>query len=139
MHRIMGRAIGIDYGAKRTGIAVTDPLRISVNPLGTIQTEELEPYLIQYLKKEPVDLIVLGDPYHKDGTPTDLSKSIHLLGDWLKKTFTGTDVRYVDERNTSVRAVEVLVKKGTPKSKRNKEAIDQMSAILILQKYLNHI
>ncbi|MEO5582323.1 MAG: Holliday junction resolvase RuvX [Saprospiraceae bacterium] len=135
----MGRAIGIDYGAKRTGIAVTDPLQISVNPLSTVHTEQLENYLAQYLKKEPVDLIVIGDPYHRDGTPTDLSKSIHRLGDWLIKTFTGMEVRYLDERNTSVRAVEVLVKKGTPKSKRNKEAIDQMSAILILQKYLNHI
>ena len=135
----MARAIGIDFGAKRTGIAVTDPLRISVNALASILTEELESYLFHYFSKESVDLIVLGDPYHKDGTPTDLHFLIHSFGNKLMHAYPKTEVKYIDERNTSAQAVQVMIKKGTPKQKRNKEAIDQMSAILILQKYLNHI
>jgi putative Holliday junction resolvase len=135
----MGRAIGIDYGAKRTGISVTDPLRINVNPLTTISTQDLESYLKDYISKEHVDLIVLGDPYHKDGSPTDLNHAIHNFGDKIRQYFPELDIRYFDERKTSLQAVDILIKKGTPKQKRNKEAIDQMSAILILQKYLNHI
>lgn len=139
LHFEMARALGIDYGGKRCGIAVTDPLRISVNPLASVLTNELDLYLKQYLEKEPVDLIVIGDPAHRDGQPTDLGPVIHSFGERLKLVYPSIRVDFVDERNSSVQAVNRLVRNGTPKNKRNKEAIDQMSAILILQKYLNHI
>ena len=135
----MARAIGIDYGGKRCGLAVTDPLRIAVNPLASVPTSELEQYLKHYLSHERVDLIVLVDPVHKDGQPTALGPAIHTFGDHLKQIYPAIRIDYIDEKNSSVQAVHRLVRNGTPRNKRNKEAIDQMSAILILQKYLNHI
>ncbi len=134
----MGRALGIDYGLKRSGLSVTDPLRISVNPLETIATNDLWSFIQLYLTKENVDLIVLGDPYHRDGTPTDLHPEIHALGFKITEIYPNVKVDYQNEHGTSHEAVQLLIRKGTPKQKRNKEAIDKMAAVLILQKYLNH-
>ncbi len=134
----MARALGIDYGIKRTGISVTDPLKLIVNGLTTISTEELMAFIREYLKKEPVDLIVFGDPYHKDGKPTELNSIIHGIGKEFSDLHPHVKIDFQNESYTSQQAIEKLIQKGTPKNKRSKEAIDQMSAVLILQKYLNH-
>jgi putative Holliday junction resolvase len=134
----MARALGIDFGAKRTGLSVTDPLRICVNPLPTISTEELNHFLEVYLQREPIDLIVFGDPYHADGTPTDLHQQIHTFAEALMIKYPMIKIDFHNEQFTSAKAVRVLIDKGTPKLKRNKSAIDQMSAVLILQDYLKH-
>ncbi|MDZ4708450.1 MAG: Holliday junction resolvase RuvX [Saprospiraceae bacterium] len=134
----MARALGIDYGLKRTGLSVTDPLRICVNPLPTIPTGEIMDFIEDYLKKEKIDLIVLGDPYHRDGTPTDLHVQIHTFAEALRLKYPEIIIDFHDEKFTSIQAVRSLIGKGTPKEKRNKSAIDQMSAVLILQGYLKH-
>ncbi len=134
----MARALGIDYGLKRSGLSVTDPLRISVNAMKTVQTIDLWSFIQNYIVREQVDLIVLGDPYHIDGTPTELHLLIHTLGRKIADSYPAIKVDYQNERLTSKEAVNLLVKKGIPKQKRDREAIDQMSAVLILQKYLNH-
>ncbi len=135
---LMARAIGIDYGKMRTGIAVTDPLRICVNPLTTVHTTELNSYLESYLQAQDVDLIVFGDPYHKDGTPTELHSIIRNLAVSLSSKFPLIKIDFQDEHLTSKQAVMTLIQKGTAKNKRTKEAIDKMSAVIILQQYLNH-
>jgi len=134
----MARALGIDYGLKRTGLSVTDPLRICVNPLPTIPTGEIGAFIEDYLKKEKIDLIVLGDPYHRDGTPTELHSKIRAFAETLKLKYPEIVIDFQNEKFTSIQAVRVLINKGTPKEKRNKSAIDQMSAVLILQDYLKH-
>jgi len=134
----MARALGIDYGLKRTGLSVTDPLRICVNPLPTIPTEELIQFIEEYLRKEIIDLIVFGDPYHADGSPTNLNAQIHALAKTLLVKYPEIKIDFYNEKFTSARAVRILIHKGTPKGKRNKTAIDQMSAVLILQDYLKH-
>ena len=134
----MARALGIDFGFKRTGLAVTDPLRICVNRLETIASETLDQFLDDYLKKEEVDLIVFGDPFHNDGTATPVSVEVHEKARKLKIKYPGLNIDFQDEQGTSRKAVRVLIDKGTPQSKRNKTAIDQMSAVLILQEYLKH-
>lgn len=134
----MARALGIDFGFKRTGLAVTDPLRICVNRLETIASESLDQFLDDYLKKEEVDLIVFGDSFHNDGTATPVSAEVHEKARKLKIKYPGLNIDFQDEQGTSRKAVRVLIDKGTPKSKRNKTAIDQMSAVLILQEYLKH-
>lgn len=134
----MARALGIDFGLKRTGLSVTDPLRICVNPLPTILTDDLNQFITEYLNKEKIDLIVFGDPYHKDGKPTDLNFRIHVFAEELRLKFPEIKIEFQNEKFTSRQAVRVLINKGTPKEKRNKSAIDQMSAVLILQDYLNH-
>ncbi|MBK6389782.1 MAG: Holliday junction resolvase RuvX [Saprospiraceae bacterium] len=134
----MARALGVDYGKKRTGLSVTDPLKMIVNPLTAIATDELDLFLINYLGREQVDLVVFGDPFHKDGTPTELNFDIHTFGNSLLNRFPYLTIRYQVENFTSQEAVSLLIKKGTPKNKRDKSAIDVMSAVLILQKYLNH-
>lgn len=134
----MARAIGIDYGLKRTGLAVTDPLRICVNPLSTIPTEELPSFMEKFIQTEVIDLIVFGDPYQRDGSPTTLNQEIHQFANMLKAKFPAIKIDFHNEQYTSARAVQQLIKKGTPKEKRNKAAIDQMSAVIILQDYLKH-
>lgn len=134
----MARALGIDFGLQRTGLAVTDPMRICVNPLPTIPTGDLIHFIDAYHKKENLDLIVFGDPYHTDGTPTPIHARIRLLAEAIKLKYPDIKVDFHNEQFTSVKAVRALIDKGTPKLKRNKSAIDQMSAVLILQDYLKH-
>jgi len=134
----MARALGIDFGFKRTGLAVTDPLRICVNRLETIPTETFDQFLEDYLKREEVDLIVFGEPLHRDGTATAVSMEVHEKAKKLKIKHPSLKIDFQDEEGTSRKAVRMLIDKGTPKSKRNKTSIDQMSAVLILQEYLKH-
>jgi len=136
----MGRIVGIDFGLKNTGIAVTDPLQIIVNGLATVQTGQLENFLKDYFSKEEVEKIVIGQSFHADGTPADHEVKINGLISFLKKVFPEISIDRQDEYFTSGMARKILYESGMPKMKRrDKSHIDKVSAVLILQQYLGHI
>lgn len=136
----MPRILGIDYGQKRSGIAVTDPLQIIVNGLLTVDTSELFEFLKSYLQKEQVEKIVLGLPRHKDGNDTYLTQEIRNFGEKLRGLSLDLNIDFHDESFTSHTAKSFLVQSGMKKSKRRDKAeLDKMSAVVILQEYLKHI
>ncbi len=133
----MARWMGIDYGNKKTGIAVTDPLKIITTALETVHTERLLDYIASYLEKEEVERIVIGEPLHPDGTPLPQHQNIIGLQRKLKKTYPGIDVVLQDERYTSIEAREIILKSGAKKKKRrDKTLVDKISAALILEYHL---
>lgn len=137
---ILGRILGIDYGLKRSGLAVTDPLRIIVNGLDTVDTAQLMPYLEKYLLSEAVDIVVIGMPVHRDGNFTALKPVIEKFAADLRKKFSHLKIEFADEQFTSVEARERILQYGIKKEKRRDKAlIDQVSAVIILQRYLNFI
>lgn len=136
----MARIIGIDYGSKRTGISVTDPDQIIVNPLKTVNTNSLLNFLSHYLKEEDVEKIVFGYPTHKDGNPTYVVDEINAFQKKLIKLFPDLQFDFQDENYTSVMAQEIILKSGLSKKQRqDKSRLDKLSAVLILQRYLKHI
>jgi putative holliday junction resolvase len=135
----LARILAIDYGRKRTGLAVTDPLKIIATGLTTVDTPELMSYLISYMAKEAVERVLIGYPTHLDGNPMDLTVDI----DRFIKSFTGKfpqiPVNREDERLTSKMAVQAMIEGGLKKMKRrDKKLIDKVSATLILQNYLQN-
>lgn len=133
----MGRLLGIDYGLKRCGIAVTDPLRIIAAGLTTVPENELMGFLEKYLSEETVDVIVLGLPYHESGDEGQLYQRIKKVGDKISARFPNVELAYRDERYTSRMAKVILLHSGVPKKKRQEKArVDKISAGLILQDYL---
>jgi putative Holliday junction resolvase len=135
-----GRILAVDYGSKRTGLAVTDPLEIIVSPLDTVPTESLIQYFENYFSAEKVYKIVIGDP--SDGLPEDHPnlKAIKKLVQSIKEKWPNLDIVHHDEAFTSEKAKEIIFKSGVKKMKRrNKALIDKISAVLILQDYLGHI
>ena len=133
--------MGIDYGQKRTGISVTDPLQIIVQGLGTQKTEDLLLFIKTYAQKEPIETFVIGYPF-LEGAWGDRKFKEKLDGFIvvLQKEFPGIPVKLHDERYSSVRAREIILQSGVNKKKRrDKELLDQTSAIVILQEYLGHI
>jgi putative Holliday junction resolvase len=136
----MGRLLGIDYGAKRTGISVTDPLNIIVTGLDTVETKNLFDFLSRYLSKETVSKIVIGLPTHKDGNFTQLKPKIDEVALYLNRNHPSIEIDFHDESFTSFEAKQVMIQSGVKKLKRrDKSLVDKISAILILQKYLGHI
>jgi len=136
----MARILGIDYGTKKCGVAATDPLQIIVNGLTTLPTPELESFLVDYLNHEQVDAIILGLPHHPDGKPAQLAPRIENLALKLQKLFPSIKVALHDESYTSKHAKQILAKSGLSKKKRrDKGLVDKISAVLILQDYLEHI
>jgi len=136
----MARILGIDYGGKRTGLSVTDPLQIIVSALDTVATENLHDYLKKYLAQEEVEKIVFGKPTHSDGTETALMKKINEFVKKLRIEFPLLSIDFIDESFTSVMAKEIIFQSGVKKSKRrDKSLVDRVSAVIILQKYLGHI
>ena len=130
--------MAIDYGSKKTGIAVTDPLQIIVTGLDTIPTSELIAFLKTYLQEEEVSTIVLGLPHHPDGQPAQLAPVIRKLGEQLKKKFPELMIAWQDESYTSVEAKQVILQSGARKKKRrDKNLVDKVSAQLILQAYMD--
>ena len=130
--------MGIDYGAKRTGLCVTDVLQISINPLSTVKTKDLWEFLKDYLSKEEVETIVIGYPTHQDGTPTKLTERIDEFIHKMRINFRSINVVRVDEAFTSKEARNNLIEMGVKKkARRQKENIDRGSAILILKSYLD--
>lgn len=133
----MPRILAIDYGLKRTGIAVTDPLRIIATALTTIESAKIFTFLEEYLKKEAVEMILIGDPKNLDDSPTDATPHVHRIIGILHRKFPGIPVLPVDERHTSVMAGRALLEMGLKKSKRReKGTVDQVAAAMMLQEYL---
>ncbi len=133
----MGRILAIDYGTKRTGLAVTDPLQIIANRLATVPTHTLLEYLTAYLEREPVECIVVGEPLHPDGAPAQIMPHVRGLVRQLHKLFPDLPVVMQDERYTSETAKEIIRQSGASRKKRrDKELVDQVAAVLILQDYL---
>jgi putative Holliday junction resolvase len=136
----MARILGIDYGEKRTGLAVTDPLQIIVNSLETVPTDNLLEFLKNYFELESVEKIVFGQAFHADGTPVAHEKKILRLIESIQKLFPHIKIDRQDEYFTSEEAKEILIKNRVPKMKRQQKGmLDKISAVLILQKYLGHI
>ncbi|MFL2572299.1 MAG: Holliday junction resolvase RuvX [Flavobacteriaceae bacterium] len=134
----MARIMAIDYGTKRCGIAVTDPLRTCAFGLDTVSTNHLLPFLKNYTSQETVTHIVVGAPKQRDNTPSALENKISPFIAQLKTQFTEIDVVRYDERFTSKIAKQSLFISGAPKKVRQKkEVIDKLSATLILQGYLD--
>jgi putative Holliday junction resolvase len=133
----MGRILCIDYGGKRTGIAVTDPLQIIATPLTTIPSNTLVSFLKNYVAKEAVDLILIGEPYNLDQTATHATPLVHKAIQNLKKNFPGIPIQTVDEQYTSKMASKAMVEMGMKKKQRQvKENVDQIAATIMLQTYL---
>ena len=133
----MARILAIDYGQKRTGIAVTDELQIIASGLTTVDTKELINFLKDYTSNENVEMFLVGEPKQKDGTPSESEVFITPFLVKLKKEFSEIPVKRVDERFTSKLAFQSMIDGGLKKKqRRNKALIDEISATIILQDYL---
>lgn len=136
----MSRIMGIDYGTKRTGIAVTDPLQIIASGLTTVSTHELFDFLEKYFSEEEVEMVVVGESYHKDGNPTKVMQHITGFVRKLRKKYPDLEVVMHDENHTSSRAKEIILESGIPqKKRRDKSLLDKIAAALILEDYLKSI
>lgn len=133
----MGRIIAIDYGKKRTGIAVTDELQIIASGLTTVETKDLISFLKDYFEEEQVDLILVGLPKQMNNTASESEALIVEFLDKLSKEFPDKPVTRVDERFTSKMAFQTMIDSGLKKKQRqNKALVDEISATIILQSYL---
>ena len=133
----MARIICIDYGGKRTGLAVTDPLKIIATALTTIHSKELIPFLQEYFKNETVELILIGEPLNLDDSATHATPLVAAAIKNLIKTFPEIPIQKVDERYTSKLAVRAMIDMGMKKKDRRiKGNIDQIAATIMLQEYL---
>ena len=136
----MGRIIAIDYGTKRTGLAVTDPLRIIAGALATVETKQLEKYLADYFSKNDVDIIVLGKPTQMNGQPSETMRFIEPLAGRLRHAYPDKQVVLYDERFTSVLAHRTMLESGIGKqARRDKALVDRISATIILQSYMDSL
>lgn len=136
----MARILSIDYGKKRTGLAVTDSLQIIANGLATVSTSTLIDYLKDYIAKEPVERIVIGRPTQPDGRPSEnLARVEQFVNRW-RKLMPNIPIDYYDERFTSVIAHQAIIDSGIKKKARreNKALIDEISATIILQDYMQY-
>lgn len=134
----MGRIMAIDYGRKRVGIAVTDELQIIAGGLTTVSSHEIFSYLKAYLQKENVETFVVGEPRQMNNQPSESLKFIIPFINRLRKEFPGIPIEMVDERFTSKMAFQTMIEAGLKKKDRqNKEIVDTISAIIILQSYMN--
>ncbi len=136
----MGRILAIDYGRKRTGLAVTDMLRITANPLLTIETSELMNWLTDYFAKEQVDEVVIGHPTQMNGQESESMNYIRPFLGVFKKTFPNKPITMYDERFTSVLAHRAMIDGGMKKKDRqNKAVVDKIAACIILEGYLDSL
>jgi len=132
--------MAIDYGLKRTGIAVTDPLQIIASALTTIESARIFTFLEEYLKKEKVALILIGDPRNLDDSPTDLTADVQRIISIMQGKFPEIPVRPIDERFSSVMASRAMIEMGMKKKhRREKGAVDQIAATMMLQEYLSKL
>ncbi len=136
----MARIIALDYGKKRTGIAVTDPLKIIASALDTVDSGELIGYLKKYIAREPVEKILIGYPLNMDGSPTDATPLVEKFIIKFSNVFPDMPVEKTDERMTSKMASKAISEMGLKKKDREKkELIDTVSAVMMLQEYLMQI
>ena len=140
IQRILGRVIAIDFGQKRTGIAVTDELQMIANPLTTVHSKDVLTFLTDYFIKENVECIVVGEPKQMNNTNSESTKFIEPFVKLLLKTFPEIPVKRIDERFTSKMAFQTMIDAGLGKKDRtNKELVDKISATIILQSYLESL
>jgi putative Holliday junction resolvase len=134
------RILSIDYGLKRTGLAVTDPLQIIATGLTTIESKQLIPFLKDYFSKEAVELIIIGEPKNWDNSDTHVTPLVEKCIKELQKNFPHIPVKKVDERYTSKMAKDAMLEMGLKKmQRRNKALVDEIAATILLQDYLRSI
>jgi putative Holliday junction resolvase len=135
----MARVMAIDYGSKRCGIAVTDPLRIIATALKTVPTSELDSFLKEYFSKESVNCLVIGEPFRYDGSASSIEVEIQPFIARFQENFPDIEVQRINEMFTSKQAMKTLIASGLSKKKRrDKSLLDSTSATIILQEYLQH-
>jgi putative Holliday junction resolvase len=131
------RIISIDYGAKRTGLAVTDPLQIIATGLATVESKQLIPFLKDYFAREEVELIIIGEPKNWDDTDTHATPLVEKFIKQLQKNFPSIPIKKVDERYTSKMAKDAMLEMGLKKmQRRNKKLVDEIAATIMLQEYM---
>lgn len=136
----MPRILAIDYGLKRTGIAVTDPLQIIANGLTTVESPRLINFLKDYFKKEQVEMMIVGEPKNWDDSDTHATPLVKKIVQKLKKEFPNVPITMVDERFTSKMASRAMIDMGMKKKQRqNKALIDEIAATIMLQEYLERL
>jgi len=134
------RILSIDYGGKRTGLAVTDPLQIIATGLTTVETPQLFKFLKDYFQKEQVELILMGEPKNWDDTDTHATPLVKKAVERLKKEFPAIPIKMWDERYTSKMASQAMIEMGLKKKQRqNKALVDEIAATIMLQEYLRSI
>lgn len=136
----MARILSIDYGKKRTGLAVTDPAQIIAGGLVTVATSELFSFLTDYIKKESVERIVIGEPKQPDGRPSEnMARVVQFVNRW-RKAYPEIPIEFYDERFTSVLAHRAMIDGGLhKKARQDKALVDEISATIILQSYLESV
>lgn len=135
----MPRIIAIDYGLKRTGLAITDPLQIIATGLTTIKSKQLIPFLKDYFSKEQVELIIIGEPKNWDDSDTHATPLVEKCIQDLQKNFPSIPIQRVDERYTSKMAKNAMLEMGLKKAKRrNKALVDEIAATIMLQEYMRN-
>lgn len=133
----MARILAIDYGKKRTGLAVTDPLQIIAGGLATVSTSELFDYLKKYIQSEPVERIVIGEPLQPNGKPSENLQRVKAFVNRWRKAVPEIPIEFYDERFTSVLAHQAMIDGGLKKKARaDKALVDEISATIILQDYM---
>lgn len=133
----MARILSIDYGKKRTGLAVTDPLQLIAGGLATVATSELFDYLQQYIAREPVELIVMGEPRQPNGQPSENMDRVQQFVNRWRKAVPQVPVVFYDERFTSVLAHQAMLDGGLrKKARQNKALVDEISATILLEDYM---
>jgi len=136
----MARILSIDYGGRRTGIAVTDPLQIIATGLTTVDTKELMPFLKKYFQQEQVELVIIGEPKNWDDSDTHATPLVNAFVKQFVKDFPTLPYKMVDERYTSKMAKQSMVESGMKKKdRRNKKLVDEIAATIMLQEYLQQI
>jgi putative holliday junction resolvase len=136
----MPRILSIDYGLKRTGIAVTDPLQIIATGLTTVESPQLIPFLKEYFSREQVELIIIGEPKNWDDSDTHATPLVEKCIQLLQKNFPALPIKKVDERYTSKMAKDAMLEMGLKKKeRRNKALVDEIAATIMLQEYLRSI
>jgi putative Holliday junction resolvase len=133
----MARILALDFGTKRTGIAVTDELQIIASGLTTVETKTLIPFLTDYFEKEAVELVVIGEPKKLNNEVSQSESAIQSFLEKFKKVFPNMQIQREDERFTSKMAFQTMIDSGLNKKQRqNKALVDEISATIILQSYL---
>ncbi len=133
----MARILSIDYGKKRTGLAVTDPLQLIAGGLATVATSELFDWLCQYVSREPVERIVIGEPRQPNGAPSENLQRVQQFVNRWRKAKPEIPIEYYDERFTSVLAHRAMLEGGLKKkSRQDKALVDEISATIILEDYM---
>lgn len=136
----MGRILAIDYGGKRTGIAVTDPLQIIATGLTTIDSKELVPFLKKYFSTETVELVIIGMPLNWDESDTHGTPLVKAAIKKLQQEFPAMPLKTVDERYTSKMAKDAMLQMGLKKKdRRDKKLVDEIAATIMLQEYLQSV